>query len=131
MSFWRENSNIVEILPEANGISIKQPQNACFSLPMYSTDKVKDIMKVPTCPAPAINLRMQKATYISAEAGSSAQAVPLPAKNRHPIAEITKVGLTQCGNSEILLSMIFLFGKISVKSTCRLISHSKDNENVN
>ena len=49
-------------------------------------------MKVPTCPAPAINLRMQKATYISAEAGSSAQAVPLPAKNRHPIAEITKVG---------------------------------------
>ena len=89
--------------PEANGISIKQPQNACFSLPMYSTDKVKDIMKVPTCPAPAINLRMQKATYISGEAGSSAQAVPLPAKNRHPIAEITKVGLTQCGNQEILL----------------------------
>ena len=54
---------------------------------MYSTDKVNDIMKVPTCPAPAINLRMQKATYISGEAGSSAQAVPLPAKNRHPIAE--------------------------------------------
>ena len=83
---------------------------------MYSTDKVKDIMKVPTCPAPAINLRMQKATYISGEAGSSAQAVPLPAKNKHPIAENKGDELYTLWKNKILILTEKIFREINIFS---------------
>ena len=47
-------------------------------------------MNVPTCPMPAINRKVAKAGYISAEAGKSAQAVPLTAKNKQLIAATKK-----------------------------------------
>ena len=47
-------------------------------------------MNVPTCPMPAINRKVAKAGYISAEAGKSAHAVPLTAKNKQLIAATKK-----------------------------------------
>ena len=42
--------------PTANGVSIRIPKSVRWEAPTYSRERLKVVMKVPTCPSPEMNL---------------------------------------------------------------------------